>query len=117
MTCPFGLLESMFTIGVRYCGGCNPQIDRSRIVMDLREGLKKMGPKVDLTTEKERAVDIILLVNGCMHACLDEKQIKSDRGHSLISVRGEMVDDQYVEEGDIVKILIQRICSFMSMLT
>jgi hypothetical protein len=103
----------MFTIGVRYCGGCNPQIDRSRIVMDLRGGLKKMGRKVDLTTEKERAVDIVLLINGCKHACLDAKQVESDGGHPVISVRGEMVDDQCVKEGDIVKILAQRICSFL----
>jgi hypothetical protein len=103
----------MFTVGVRYCGGCNPQIDRSRIVMELQEGLQKMGPKVDLTTEKERSVDMLLLVNGCRHACLEAKQLESHRGPPVISVRGEMVDDQYVEEGDIVKILIQRICSFL----
>jgi hypothetical protein len=104
----------MFTVGVRYCGGCNPQIDRSRIVVELIEGLQKMGLlKVDLTTEKERPVDILLLVNGCRHACLEAKQLESDRGPPVISVRGEMVDDQYVEEGDIVKILIQRICPFI----
>jgi hypothetical protein len=113
MTCPFGLLESMFTIGVRYCGGCNPQIDRSRIVMELVEHLQKMGLKVDLTTEKEMPVDMFLLVNGCKHACLEAKQVESDCGHPVISVRGEMVDDQYVEEGDIIKILIKRICSFL----
>ena len=113
MTCPLGLLESMFTIGVRYCGGCNPQIDRSRIVMDLREDLKKMGHQVDFTTGRERPVAVFLLVNGCQHACLEAKQGESDRGHPVISVRGEMVDNQYVEEGDIVKILIQRICSFL----
>ena len=103
----------MFTIGVSYCGGCNPEIDRSRIVMELQEGLGKMGHHVDFTTEKEKLVDVILLVNGCKHACLEEKQVASDCGHPVISVRGEMVDDQYVEEGDIVKILIQRICSFI----
>jgi hypothetical protein len=113
MTYPFDLLESMFTIGVRYCGGCNPLIDRSRIVMDLREGLKKMGREVNLTTEKEGPVDMALMVNGCRHACLEAKQLESDRGDRVISVKGEMVDDQYVEEGDIVKILIKRICSFL----
>jgi len=71
----------MFTIGVRYCGGCNPEIDRSRIVMDLRESLKKMSLEVDLTTEKERTVDMVLIVNGCKHACLEAKQVESDGGH------------------------------------
>jgi len=113
MTCPLGLLESMFTIGVRYCGGCNPQIDRSRVVKDLEEGLRKIGLPVDFTTAKERLADVILLVNGCKHACFEAKQGESDRGHTVISVRGEMVDEQYVKEGDIVKMLIQRICSFL----
>lgn len=113
MTCPLGLLEFMFTIDVSYCGGCNPEIDRLRIVIELQEGLRKMGHQVDFTTEGERPVDVVLLVNGCKHACLEAKQVASDRGHPVISVRGEMVDDQYIEEGGIVKILIQRICLFL----
>jgi 4-hydroxybutyrate CoA-transferase len=103
----------MLTIGVRYCGGCNPQIDRSRIVMELREGLKKTGLEVGLTSETEGPVDVVLLVNGCQHACLEGERLESGRSQHVISVRGEMVDDQYVEEGDIAKILIQRIGSFL----
>jgi 4-hydroxybutyrate CoA-transferase len=103
----------MLTIGVRYCGGCNPQIDRSRIVMELREGLKKMGREVDLITDRDKSVDVVLLVNGCQHACLEGENLESGRGQHMISVRGEMVDDQYVEGGDIANILIQRICSFL----
>jgi hypothetical protein len=103
----------MFTIGIWYCGGCNPEIDRSRIVLELREGLQKMGLKVDFTSDRERPVDMVLLVNGCKHACLEGKSLKAGRGHHGISVRGKMVDDQYVEEGHISKILIQRICSFL----
>lgn len=113
MPCPLGLLESMFRIGVRYCGGCNPQIDRSRIVMDLKGGLKKMAPEVDITAERGRDVDMVLIVNGCQHACLEAKQGESDHGRPVISVRGEMVDNQYVEEGDIANFLIQRVCSFL----
>jgi hypothetical protein len=103
----------MFKIGVWYCGGCNPQIDRSRIVMELREGLRKMGLKVDFTSVRERPVDIFLLVNGCKHACLEAKSLKAGRDHPKISVRGEMVEDQYVGEGDLPRILIQRIGSFL----
>jgi hypothetical protein len=103
----------MFKIGVWYCGGCNPQIDRSRIVMELREGLRKMGLKVDFTSVRERPVDIFLLVNGCKHACLEAKSLKAGRDRPKISVRGEMVEDQYVGEGDLPRILIQRIGSFL----
>jgi hypothetical protein len=101
----------MTTIGVRYCGGCNPQIDRLRVVGDLREALEKMGLEVDLTMDKESPVDILLLINGCMHACLEGEYLGSDPNQRLISVRGEMVDDQYIKEDYIAGTLIKRICS------
>jgi hypothetical protein len=103
----------MFTIGIRYCGGCNPQIDRSRIVTELREGLQKRGVEVDFTSEIERPVDVVLLVNGCRHACLEGKIPEAGRGHQRISVRGEMVDNQYVEEAAITKILMRKVCLFV----
>ena len=110
---PNFLLLSMFTIGLRYCGGCNPQIDRSRIVTELRASLQKMGVEVDFTSEMDRPVDLVLLVNGCQHACLEGKIPEAGRGHQRISVRGEMVDNQYVEEAAIVKLLIQKVCLFL----
>jgi hypothetical protein len=103
----------MFTIGVRYCGGCNPQIDRPKIVTELRESLQKMGLEVDFTTGMERPVDVVLLVNGCQHACLVEKILEAGCGHPKVSVRGRMVDDQYVEEAAIPKVLIQKVCLFL----
>jgi len=99
----------MFTIGVWYCGGCNPQIDRSRIVNDLLENLRTMGLEVDLVPEGEKPVDVLLLVNGCPHACLEKEYSESGRACPVISLRGEMVDDQDVAEGDIVKALIARL--------
>ena len=100
----------MTTIGVRYCGGCNPQIDRLRVIRDLREALKERGLKVDLTTDRERDVDIVLLINGCMHACLEGEYLSPGQDHQLISVRGEMVDDRYIKEDYIPGTLIKKIC-------
>jgi len=104
----------MFSIGVRYCGGCNPQIDRSRIIRDLREGLEKIGLKVDFTTDKGRTVDIVLLINGCMHACLEREYPRSHHDHQLICVRGEMVDDQHIGEDQVPEFLIKLICSLQT---
>jgi hypothetical protein len=55
----------MFAISLWYCGGCNAQIDRSRIVTELKEGLKKMARKGDFASTRERPVDMVLLVNVC----------------------------------------------------
>ena len=105
-------MPSMFTIGVRYCGGCNPQIDRPKIVTELRESLKKMGVEVDFTSQIDRPVDVLLLVNGCQHACLEGKIPEAGRGHQRISVRGEMVDNQYVEEAAITEVLMRKVRLF-----
>jgi len=104
----------MFSIGLRYCGGCNPQIDRSRVIRNLNKGLNKRGLKVDLTTDKERAIDIVLLINGCMHACLEEEYRREGNNPQFISVKGEMVDDRYVEEKSIPGFLIKKIMNLFN---
>jgi hypothetical protein len=99
----------MVSIGVRYCGGCNPRIDRGRIVRDLKAGLEERGVEVDFTTDRERPVDLLLLVNGCLHGCLEAEYRDSTQDQQVISVRGEMVDDRYIEEARIPEFLIGKI--------
>jgi hypothetical protein len=77
----------------------------------LFENLRTIGLEVDLVPEGEKPVDVLLLVNGCRHACLEKEYPESGRGCPVISLRGEMVDDQDVAEGDIVKVLIARLGS------
>jgi len=99
----------MYSIGIRYCGGCNPQIDRSKVIENLKEGLKEKVMGVNFTTDRQRAVDIILLINGCMHACLEEEYLREADSPQFISVKGEMVDSQYVKEDHIPEFLIKKI--------
>jgi hypothetical protein len=99
----------MYSIGLRYCGGCNPQIDRARAVTNLQEGLKKRDMPVECTTDRERKVDLALLVNGCMHACLEEAYLKEGGNTRFISIKGEMVDSAYVREDRIPEIVINKI--------
>ena len=106
----------MFSIGIRYCGGCNPQIDRSKVLKNLKELLKKKGLQVNFITDKERSVDIVLLVNGCMHACLEEEFLRSGHNPQHISVKGEMVDDQYIKEESIPDFLIKKIIDLFNSL-
>jgi len=53
----------MLLVGIRYCGGCNPQIDRSGVITKLKDAIEKRGMAVDFTAERERSVNIVLLVN------------------------------------------------------
>jgi hypothetical protein len=103
----------MYSIGLRYCGGCNPQIDRARAVRRLKEGLKTMGMAVDFTDNRQRTVDLVLLINGCTHACLEEAYLKEGSTTKFISVKGEMVDSDYVREDRIPDFLIKVIADLL----
>lgn len=80
---------------------------------ELQEGLKKLGIAVDLTTESERSVDLLLLVNGCMHACLEEAYLRQGVTTPFISVEGEMVDRIPVREDRIPEVLIKKIAELI----
>jgi len=99
----------MLLVGIRYCGGCNPQIDRSGVITRLKEAIQKRDMAVDFTAERERSVDIVLLVNGCIHACLEEAYLKEGHTTRFISVKGEMVDDLHMPEEAIPGFLIEKI--------
>jgi hypothetical protein len=99
----------MLLIGIRYCGGCNPQIDRSGVITSLKEAIKKMGMEVDFTADRHRSVDLVLLINGCMHACIDEAYLKEGQTSRFISVKGEMVDDAFIAEARIPEFLSGKI--------
>jgi len=99
----------MLAIGVKYCGGCNPEIDRMGVVERLEEGLEKRGLKVIFVTDREAKIDLLLLVNGCKHACLEEEYPVSEEGFPVISIRGEMVGNRHVIEEDISEFLIEKL--------
>ena len=99
----------MYLIGLRYCGGCNPEIDRTGLVEHLQETMKRRGFAVKCVLDKEAATDLILLINGCKHACLEQEFPGSGQGPPIISVRGEMVGDRYVQERDLPEVLMEEI--------
>jgi hypothetical protein len=99
----------MLLVGMRYCGGCNPQIDRSGVITSLKEALKKMGIEVDFTADRQGSVDLVLLVNGYIHACLEEAYLKEGHTTRFISVKGEMVDSHHVKEDHILDFFVDKI--------
>lgn len=97
----------MLWVGIRYCGGCNPQIDRTGLVEKLEEKTKKRFLDVAFTTDRDRVTDITLLVNGCIHGCLEEDFRQTGKDTPYVSVKGEMVGDKVIAEKDIPAFLVQ----------
>jgi hypothetical protein len=60
--------DSKFRIGVKYCGGCNPEYDRVSLVKDIEKRLKNDAQFVSWQSED---IDLLLVVCGCRTACVD----------------------------------------------
>ncbi|HQE22547.1 MAG TPA: hypothetical protein PLM20_01450 [Syntrophomonadaceae bacterium] len=72
---------------IKYCGGCNPIINRSRLVTEVKNELLK-------TTEVEivnQDADVGLLVGGCQVCCPNLSQIE-DQAKQWVIVGGNLVD-------------------------
>ena len=57
-------------IGLKYCGGCNPQYDRVQAVASIR---KQLEEKVELVSYEDQDIEGALVVTGCPTACIDMK--------------------------------------------
>jgi hypothetical protein len=89
----------LLTIRVRYCGGCNPEIDRGSLVNRLKEIVQSEGIRVEFGKDGE--ADWVLLVNGCPRACLEEELPQTARPLRCISVEGSHLDYRPVAEDEL----------------
>ena len=55
-------------IGVKYCGGCNPNYDRVALVKRIEERLKGTASLVRADSD---GISLVLAVVGCSTACAD----------------------------------------------
>ncbi len=71
----------MKRVGVKYCGGCNPNYDRVRRVEILTGALKD---RVEFVSYDEVPFDLLLIVNGCSRACADKEKVRVLCANSII---------------------------------
>ena len=70
----------MISLGVRYCGGCNPAYDRIKLVEQIREKLQvALGEEVSLALPGTQA-DTMLVVYGCPACCVDGEGMNKSAG-------------------------------------
>ena len=61
-------------VGIKYCGGCNPDYDRSALVKELKD---RLAGRVEFVSYETDHVDMVLAVEGCPIACADLSSIKN----------------------------------------
>ncbi|MBU2548654.1 MAG: hypothetical protein KKB20_09610 [Proteobacteria bacterium] len=84
-------------IAIRYCGGCNPEIDREGLVRDLEAALGRDLPSWQTDHEPP---DLLIEVCGCARSCPSSND--SDEGQCRkVVVAGPAIDGWPVEAGSL----------------
>ena len=58
----------MLKVGIKYCGGCNPDYDRVALFKMIEERLKG---HVRFVSPEGADINLVLVIEGCKTACAD----------------------------------------------
>lgn len=67
---------------VKYCGGCNPEINRSKVVREIKTGLPQDVEFITKSTGE--TADLGLMIAGCSSNCIDREEIRHLAKHWII---------------------------------
>jgi hypothetical protein len=84
--------DEKIKIGIKYCGGCNPEYDRVALVRHIEERLQG---KAEFVEPGGEGIDLILAVEGCSTACADLSVFK---GMEIRIVTGIEDGERFIEE-------------------
>jgi hypothetical protein len=71
--------ESIPRLAIKFCGGCNPVIERGEVARKIRKELA--GARWG-SWEKES--DLLVVINGCPTACAEREEVHKSSKASLI---------------------------------
>ena len=100
-------------IWLKYCGGCNPDIERGEVVRRLETLMASEGFMVGFTATMEEA-DLRLLVNGCPSACLEDEYLHASDSIPCVSIQGARLDCKGVPEKNLPQMVWEKIVSLIS---
>jgi hypothetical protein len=71
--------EPLPRLAVKFCGGCNPELDRGRVIEIIREDLR--GNFLGVSPDEE--TDFLLIMEGCKAACADRLEVKEKARYTI----------------------------------
>jgi len=93
-------------MGVKFCGGCNPQIERTRFVDELK---KKLPEDLCLThSDNTEKWELGIMVCGCPVACADRPATRN-LSFEWIFVNGPAIDLELFSENELATIVALKI--------
>jgi len=99
----------MKRIGVKYCGGCNPRIERSMFVDELK---KKLAEELSLASDcSMEKCELGILVCGCQVACADRPETRSPALEWIV-VSGPAGESGSISESELATVVALKIKKF-----
>ena len=78
--------DSFSRVAIKFCGGCNPIIDRGQLARSIRENLTGLVRWVP--TEEE--MDLLLIISGCLSACVDRPEV-TEKAAEYFAIAGPQI--------------------------
>ncbi len=82
----------MLKVGIKYCGGCNPDYDRVALFESIEKRLKG---KVEFVPPESAEIDQVLVVEGCKTACAD---LSSFDGKNIFKIIQSEDAEYFIQE-------------------
>ena len=79
-------------VGLKYCGGCNPEYDRVALVRHIEESLQG---RVKFVKPESEGVELLLAVEGCGTACADLSTFQEIEIRVITTVEG---GERFIQE-------------------
>ena len=67
-------------LAAKFCGGCNPEMDRGALAQIIRRELSSEVAWVPA----EEDTDLLLVINGCSTGCADRREVQEKAAECLI---------------------------------
>jgi hypothetical protein len=99
----------MADIGLKFCGGCNPLIDRARLAAEIE---KLLGPGDKLVrVPAPDTLETAILICGCETACAGGPKITGPQGpaRKWVMVGGPCVDLEQVPEREMARVIVEKL--------
>ena len=97
-------------VSIKFCGGCNPRIDRVGIAAKIKNHFAP--DRVEVVYNSLEA-DIIVYISGCPSSCAS-RQAASGKSHVIIA--GTCIDDVVGDEEYLSMIAIKKVRDYLEKL-
>jgi len=75
------------TIGLKYCGGCNPRYDRAAEIRQIKDHYPSL---FFIPAGSDMTYDAALIICGCPSACADYSHVLTRKGHFTLRQKEDL---------------------------